>query len=399
MSTTDSPPPAPKWTKPFSVVWRARVYFTLAVIFYGLSEIVPKIIVAGGADQSPWQQWIIKAAGSLDKVSYAVFLAGIAYIVISDAFEYLWVNNLQSDSTKAVDKIAASVTDGLHRFTDGLAGMTFESVKVWVEGGSGQISEIRAVALTSLRKCYGHNSNNNELIDFVTGNIMDAWAVPTAQTWETFSLGVTIRPCSVPGHFEWEEKREYHAVSASRSGMLPIRLENSVRVTKEHVLAALDKLDLKIKVDLSQKLDFKAWWEFQRESAKADLERGSLDRSADGITLKYNGLWLSYELSYDHQVTREKTSVSIFESSYISDQDRCYSIAIRHPTRTLRASLSIEGMRWVVKSPVVSAVLYQHDEKVVNIESQHQRTCSVSVPGWTLPGVAVVIEWTPEDGS
>jgi hypothetical protein len=384
----------PAWTKPFAVVWRARVYFLIAIVFYALSEIIPRIISAG-SEAEWWQQWIVKAAGSLDKVSYVVFIAGVAYIVISDTFEYIWNISLQSEFRHSATALNAIVAEGLDRFTTGLFGMSYESVKVWVEG-RGQISQIRSIADLSLQKCFGCNENSNDFVDFVTRGILDVWAAPAAQTWESFSISVTIRPCSMPGHFEWEEKREYLAVSASRSGLLPIRLENSFQVTKSHVLEALDKLALTIKVDQTIKHDFNNWWSARRSAAADQLNAGKLKLEDEGVSVDYDGIWLAFSLRYDHEVAREKTSVSIFENSYICDQDRCYSIAIRHPTRNLRASLSIESLPWIVKSPVVSAVLYQDKEKVVNIESHHKRTCSVSVPGWTLPGLAVVVEWTPE---
>lgn len=388
-------PAPPAWTKPFAVVWRARIYFLIAIVFFALSDIIPRIISAGDVGDW-WQQWIIKAAGSLDKVSYVVFIAGVAYIVISDTFEYIWNNSLQSEFRHSATALNEIVAEGLERFTTGLFGMSYESVKIWVEG-RGQTTQVRSIAGLSLQKCFGHNENNNDLVDFVTRGILDVWADPAAQTWESFSIAVTIRPCSIPRHFEWEEKREYLAVSASKSGVLPIRLENSFQVTKSNILQALDKLELVIKVDQSVKHDFRNWWAGKRSAAEDQLEAGKLKLEGEGVSVDYDGIWLVFSLCYDHQVVREKTSVSIYENSYICEQDRCYSIAIRHPTRNLRASLSIESLPWIIKSPVVSAVLYQEKEKVVNIESQHKRTCSVSVPGWTLPGLAVVVEWTPEN--
>lgn len=58
---------------------------------------------------------------------------------------------------------------------------------------------------------------------------------------------------------------------------------------------------------------------------------------------------------------------------------------------------SIEGLPdWIVKPPVVSADLYKRaQDKVVSIETPHKHVCLAQVRGWTLPGVATVVEWTP----
>jgi len=157
-------------------------------------------------------------------------------------------------------------------------------------------------------------------------------------------------------------------------------------------MTALDLMEFRIRFGQAEIVNFKDWWAKHREKAKG----GRFTVQEDGITIAYDGLWLRYEVSTRCPISEERTDVRIFERSYISTEDRSYSLAIRHPTRTVNVSFSIEGLsNWSVKPPVASATLYQRDQRAVQIESLHERSCSAIVPGWSLLGIALVVEWAP----
>ena len=83
------------------------------------------------------------------------------------------------------------------------------------------------------------------------------------------------------------------------------------------------------------------------------------------------------------------------ERTFISSHDRCYALVLRYPTNGLRATLSIEVPGWSVKHPDASATVYRTSERkdIVHIDSE--RSVTVRVPGWTLPGIGLVAEWAP----
>jgi hypothetical protein len=402
MSVTETKPASttPSWAKPFAGAWRARAYFAIAFVFWVLSSTIPIPFSEIPATQHQWwQDLIAKGVGSLDKIAYLVFAAGLFYAVISDVFDYVWANSLQTEFRTGVTATGDILKNGLASFTSGLVGMTFESVKVWVEGGRGKPDQIRTIGACSLKSYYGtHHTANSNMIDFVLDDILEYSAMPTAQVWEHYSTNIVIRPSNIPDHFEWEERRNYDAVCPSRTETLPLRLEGSTQVSANRLLDALNKMDFTIKFGSVTKVDFQQWWKGVHHrviSTNGKIEPFRIVEQ--GITLEYNGIVLRHDFAVEFEITQERTPVAIYERSYIGADDRCYSISVRHPTHNLHASLSIEGdLKWVVKPPVASAKLYKQGQTVVQIESQHVRTCTVKAPGWTLPGVAVVMEWTPD---
>jgi hypothetical protein len=395
MSLTSNQSPAPLWTKPFAAAWRARAYFLIAFAFWLLSSTLPiPYSAVAPADRQWWQDLVDKGVGSFDKISYATFLAGLMYAVLSDAFEYVWNTSLQKEVEQGFSATGAILENSLSRFASGLVGMSYESVKVWVDGGKGSPEQMRAVALSSLKKHYGgHHSGSDNMIDFVMDDIIEGWAFSTAQTQENYSTTIVLRQATIPDHFQWEERKNYTVVCAAKTGKHLIRLEGSTQVGKNLVLEALNNMDFTIKFDLTTKVDFKAWWQEHRQEVQTQQSRFRV--AADGNVIDYNGVWLRYEFSHDCDISHEKSHVAIFERSYISSQDRHYAIALRHPTRNMDAALTIEGIDCIVNSPVASAQLYRQGERIVHIESQHRQRCSARVDGWTLPGLALVIEWTP----
>lgn len=386
---------AAAWTKPFAAAWRARAYFLIAFVFWLLSSTVPVPFAEWvPPNRSWWQDLVAKGVGSFDKISYLAFVAGLVYAVASDVFEYVWLNSLQKEVKSAVELTQETISLGLSAFTRGLSSMSHQAVVVWLERGAAQGREARDIAVLSSKIHYGkHHKGEDNLIDFVVDEILDHWGFDSSQTWERFNTHVTIRPSQLPDHFEWEELKSYDVVCPSQSGVLPLLLEGSAKVEPEHVLAALDRLDYKIRFGMETKIDFKPWWAANRRPTLAD----DFAIEADGTKVSYDGSWLRYSFARDCTISQARTRVVIEEVSYISKEDRCYAIAVRHPTRELQVTLTIEGIPgWTVKDPVASARLYRQGERVVDTGATRSHVGSAQVRGWTLPGLAVVIEWAPK---
>ncbi|UEM13215.1 hypothetical protein J4G43_002340 [Bradyrhizobium barranii subsp. barranii] len=389
--------------KPFSAAWRARGYFIFALIFWVLHSTISQPF-ASAASKSWWQDLLDKAVGSFDKIAYLVAVAGLVYVVISDVLEYVWLNNLQGEMEKGLAGVRSDLNSGLAEtggifksslteFTSSLVGMTFESVKVWVESGKGEPPQIRSVAQSALVNYYGdHNLEADSFVSFSLDDMLDRWASANSQTWEGFTSSVTIRACNVPGHFEWQENRNYTVVCPSKTGKLPFRLEGSSQVNAD-VFEALDRMEFRVRFGNDVVVDFKDWWLANKPASVPT--GGAFKLEADGIMVEFDGVWLRYEASKECKISQNRTPVFIYERSLISSEDRCYALAVRHPTKGVLSNFALELPDWIVKPPVASAELYQKEGRAVRIEQFHRQSCSANLPGWTLPGVAILIEWSP----
>jgi hypothetical protein len=380
--------------KPFAAAWRARAYFLIAFVFWILYSTIP--VPFSGIPQAQrewWHDLIAKGVGSFDKISYIVMVAGLVYAVISDVLDYIWSNSFQPELQKGFRETSSALTSSLASFTSGLAGMTFESVKLWVENRRGEPNQIRTVAQAALVSYYGdHNLGGDNLVSFMLAEMLDRWALGQSQTWKSFVSSVTIRPSTLSGHYEWEESRSYTLVCMSKTGELPLRLEGSVQINANQLADALEQIDFRVRFGGKNLIDFKRWW--QKHKTKDVGQPFKVEQ--EGITVEYDGVWMRYEISGTFTILAQETEVSIFERSYISGEDRCYALALRHPTRGLRATLSIEGLpKWIVKPPLVSSLLYEKGSAAVQIEQRQKHSYSASAPGWNLPGVTAVFEWTP----
>lgn len=391
--------------KPFAAAWRARGYFIFAFIFWLIHSTI-SVPFASVPNKAWWQDLIDKAVGSFDKIAYLIAIAGLVYAVISDVLEYVWLNNLQGETQKALGEARSDLNkglaetgnilkSGLANFTAGLVGMTFESVKVWIENGRGEPHQVRSVAHCALVNYYGeHSVEADSFLSFSLEDMLDNWALASAQTWEGMSSSVTIRGCDIPDHFEWQENRNYTVVCPSSSGTLPFRLEGSFQVRASDVLKAMDRLDFRVRFANENVADFRSWWQVHKISALPP--DGTFRIEAGGTIVEYDGIWIRYDIKAECTISQMRTSVTIYERSLISTEDRCYSLALRHPTRGVLVNFSLEGLsNWVVKPPVASAQLYKKGSQAVQIEKFHKDTCSARMSGWTLPGVAMVIEWSP----
>lgn len=384
------------WSKPFAAAWRARAYFIIAIIFWIMNSLVPMpFSTIPAAEKAWWQDLLAKGVGSLDKISYLSFLAGLIYAVLSDSFDYIWSNSLITEVRRGVAELNDVMRSGLSNFGAGLHSLSFEAVKVWIEGGRGTPDQVRAVAISALKSYYGpHHSRSDNLVDFVLDDVLQNCAFPRGQTWSSYVTNITLRSSEIHGHFEWEERRSYDVNCPSASGIIPLRLETSAKVAPDQVLKALDQMSYRITLENQVIIDFQRWWS---EKAADVAGNKTFKIEDDGIIANYDGAWLTFNFFRDCVISHEQTRVVIYEKSYLSHEDRCYAMAMRHPVNDLRVALSIEGLSgWIVKTPVISAKLYEKGERVVAIEPSQARTCSARIRGWTLPGLAVVIEWAPE---
>jgi hypothetical protein len=381
---------AETWFKPFAVAWRARAYFAIGGALW-LISLIPLPFKDTSAEW--WQVVVAKAFGSLDKVSYMILLAGLVYAVFSDVVEFIWTSRLQEEMRSGVTKISGVLEQGLGKFTRSLADMSFEAVKVWVENKQGAPDQVRLIGVSSLKAFYGdHLDDDGNILHFVVDEILESSARSNAHTWENLSTNIVLRKSPVPNHFEWEETKNYTVVCPAGSGNIPIKIENSWQVGPKAIQTALEKLEYTLRIGPEKYVDFKEWL----TASAQEIQQGKFDVTRDGVRLAYDGIWLSMAIELQCPIVRDKTPVSIYELSYISDQDRCYALALRHPTKGLQFTISLEGLPdWAVRQPTASASAYARDQDMVEIRQMQGRRVTGNLRGWSLPGLALIAEWTP----
>lgn len=382
------------WIAPFASAWRARGYLLIAIVFWVLDNTVPSPFKGvTGSDRQWWHDLIDKAFGSFDKVAYAVLFAGLAYAVVSDGFSYIWSTKVETEVRDGFRATGVILRDSLSHFTSGLASMSFEAVKVWVEGGQATDIQSKSIGAASLRLHYEmKQGDDDDLVGFMLADIMDGSAYSSSQIWDNLITNVTIRNCNVPGHLEWEEQKSYTVVCRAAQGALPLLLEASFQVGNTHIDAVLKRLEYSIEFGSSFQFNLQDWM----LKYGAGFASTPFKVEEENVSLEYNGIWLNLGVRYSCDIQNERTLVKVYERSLISEQDRCYAIAVRHPTKTLQATISLEGLpNWAVKPPIASASLYKAKSRIVDIQQRHKQTATVRVPHWTLPGLALVVEWTP----
>jgi hypothetical protein len=379
--------------KPFAALWRARAYVIAGVVTYLLSFVPWPYKDADPQTLDWWQLLLSKALGSLDKIGFALLLAGLVYAVLTDLFEQIWSNKLGDEFNKAVSEISGAIEKNFERFVSGLGRMSFEAVKVWIEKGQAQSGELRTVGASSLKTHFGpHLGSPGNFVDFVLESVVDVSARADAQTWEGFNSRITIRKGGIPDHFQWEERRFYSVLFHAQGCTVPINTENSWQIGPTYVQGALKELDYNVEIDNQPVVNVKTWI-----ANHADRLQGqNFHFAANGIMCSYDGVWLKLAITKAFPSVSNATRVTVYERSHLSQSDRCHALFLRHPTRGVQLSLTLEGLSgWVVKQPIASAQAYKSGTNVVGYSQPHLETASVDMVGWTLPGLAVVTEWTP----
>jgi hypothetical protein len=220
---------------------------------------------------------------------------------------------------------------------------------------------------------------------------MEPTSAYASQVWEDFGTTVTIRPGNIPEHFEWEEQRDYTIFCALGGCTHPLRMETSYKIDYQNLEEVLNKIIYTIRVDNAVQFDFQKWFAPHKDKAASS----PFLIEADGAIVEYSGTWLKIVFAKDYSISQQRTSVALHERTFISSHDRCYALFLRYPTKGLRANISIDVAGWTVKQPDASATVYApgRGSDIVHIDSD--RTATVRVPGWTLPGLGLVAEWAP----
>lgn len=111
--------------------------------------------------------------------------------------------------------------------------------------------------------------------------------------------------------------------------------------------------------------------------------------------LTYDGVALDLFVKKTITLTSTETNIRVKEISQLSQTDRSYAMTVRHPTRGLRLTFRLNLDNWQVKNSLVSGSYLAEDKKNVVKQPDSTKTVHIHVPGWTLPGIALYLEFSP----
>lgn len=247
-------------TKPMAAAGRVLPFLILATLAWALSQF-PAPFANVAAPDRHWRHVLVdKAFGSLDKVADFIFIASAAYIILSEVFDYLWTNKLQSEVAKAGENVRLTLRDGLSDLKTSFSTLAYEAVLGWVTAKRGTALQNRALAVTALKEYHAlPHDQPNTLIDAVLDRIVEVHGSAAGQIWSTLNAQINVGPSDIPNHLTWDEERTYRVDCRAGKGEHELTQGCQLHVDREHLPAALRAMEYAISVEDNVIFSFAAW--------------------------------------------------------------------------------------------------------------------------------------------
>jgi hypothetical protein len=378
---------------PAAALYRARAYFISGLAIYLAAQtFAPPFDGIPAAQLAWWQLLLNKALGSLDKAGIAVLVAGLAYAVFSDVGDYLWAGRLQQEMRGGFTSLGEVLASGVRD-------LTYEGVLTWITTKRARANQLKTIARSALCEHYGdHMRAEGSYVDFVLQDILDKAAGAAGITRANLESHVVLRGRSGERLLEWEEEKRYEVVCPAGMGIHPLQSFTTCRATPESVDDMVQRIDLVISADLNVLFSFKDWFLGKGRPRLAAGQRIQGGADNEIIEVLFDGTWLTFNYQTSLKIEKPRTLIRVWEQSLIPETDRCYSLTMGdQPTNRLSFSMVLEGLDgWELKRPILSAVAYHGTaDKFATVDQRTQRRVTANVDGWVLPGLALVVEWTP----
>jgi hypothetical protein len=129
-----------RYFKPASALWRGRAYFAIGGVLWLIGQVYTPPYSQIPADQREFFQTLInKALGSLDKIGYVIMFAGLAYAVLTDMWEMIWVGRLAEELRDGFKSMGNTLAIGV-------LDITFEAILTWITNKRGNSDEYKSIA-------------------------------------------------------------------------------------------------------------------------------------------------------------------------------------------------------------------------------------------------------------
>lgn len=179
----------------------------------------------------------------------------------------------------------------------------------------------------------------------------------------------------------------------------PLKYKSRFAMAPDQVLEALRRCEYSVKIDHR---------EVVRMSVPADVTLEQLREpgyvSPDGsVRVKYDGQCVDLAVCKEVKLSRsDGVNVSTFERSYISADDRTYTLSCPHPVRKFQLYFSVDGQRFRIEDAAVGPQRYWNGDDAKTYaalegwpDAGKDHFCNVTVDRWVLPGLVLALRWAP----
>ncbi len=375
--------------KPAVALYRAGTYFIIGIVLVVISTIWHPPFESIQAPDRVWYHDLIdKGVGSLGNIAWFMFLAGLAYAVLIGLGDYLWSSKLQVSVENGFKGMADALVIGSGRISYG-------SVAKWIDNSSEPGEKYRSVALSSMCRCYGpHSRDERSYLNYVVNNLIDTHATESSITRYNFHNDITVKKSDDYNDLlRWEEKKGYTIKCHSGSATSAVKAATSTRANADNVQQLLKLLDLTVSIDEVKCFSFQEWLK-----DTGQLGPGTFKKKRGDCEIEFDGTWVSVVYMRQLEISKPETRVGILEFSFISKDERCYSLIIGEPTYDVSLTMRLYGLpKWQLQKPVIGATWYHSGStNFATIDQNDAQWVSAHIPRWVLPGIWATIEWASE---
>jgi hypothetical protein len=370
------------------------MYYIVALIVYVCALLLPWLISETVPEQFKYREQLLGfgefVRGDLPNFAIVLVLAGIALGILTEVYEGAWIGGLQTSIEEGFGKLALALQVGV-------GDIQTQTILAWLATAQNK-SDHKGIGLAALKSFYGkHTDSGNGYIDFVVKHLLDKSAIETAVTRSDLVSTVTLRmpppTLSIPGILVWDETKSFYLNSPKIGVEFAIHFVTSVRASEDKLAGVINHCKVSIEVANEEIFNFQKWLNYFADQA---LKKDSTFNK-DGTIVTFDGVWFKIQFDKTVVLKEKKTYVVIQERSYILEDERSYNISMRCPTYNMTFTLNLDNslMNWSIKEPTVSACeMHEEAQPLAIISRPDPSKISVRVPEWTLPGIAIAVEWT-----
>jgi hypothetical protein len=328
----------------------------------------------------------------INAVIIVLVCIGGFYLVVGDIVE----NFLSSRIVGSFDQIRTSVDQGFdsisNRIFQGVVKLGKDLVIAWINRRDGSPQEYAEISAEAAAAFYGdHVKDDTGYMAYTREMLLDKSLNRRSVNRTNVNIKASLRTQeSIPHLNVWEENKHFDLVTLAPPVKYPLLSKSRFPIHAQNVRAAIERCFHYIEIDSKRIIDFDS---IKDELLSHRIESTNFKR--DDISVAYNGSHLQITLSKEIELTKNTTSVYIYEKALMSEGDSLYSMTAKEPTRGFDFQIDLPSL-YRFESFVVGAQHY-HAHCAGNATLRgwpaHDHFAGVHIDRWVLPGLVLVIHW------